>query len=122
MLSFLFHSFILLKMFFFFFFVFFFFFFIDLNYKKEWDVCLITKSYLVIILKLHSWYDLGALLTEIMPWANTQLGLLFRLYKRKLTRSVNNENAVRQASRANVRIITSFRESIQSLIRNKNSF
>jgi len=34
-----------------------------------------------------------------MPRASTRQGLLFRKYKRKLTRSVNAENAVRQASR-----------------------
>jgi len=33
--------------------------------------------------------------------ASTRQGLLFRKYKSKLTRSVNAENAVRQASRAN---------------------
>ena len=43
----------------------------------------------------------AALLTEIMPRASTRQGLLFRKYKRKLIRSVNAENAVRQASRAN---------------------
>jgi len=37
-----------------------------------------------------------------MPRASTRQGLLFRKYKRKLTRSVNAENAVRQASNANV--------------------
>ncbi|KAG4106988.1 hypothetical protein H8356DRAFT_1417262 [Neocallimastix lanati (nom. inval.)] len=42
-----------------------------------------------------------ALFTEIMPRASTRQGLLFRKYKRKLTRSVNAENAVRQASRTN---------------------
>jgi hypothetical protein len=36
-----------------------------------------------------------------MPQASTRQGLLFRKYKRKLTRSVNVENAVRQSSRAN---------------------
>jgi len=43
----------------------------------------------------------AALFTEIMPRASTRQGLLFRKYKRKLTRSVNAENAVRQASRTN---------------------
>ena len=36
-----------------------------------------------------------------MPRANTRHGLLLRKYKHKLTRSVNAEFAVRQASRAN---------------------
>jgi len=40
----------------------------------------------------------AALFTEIMPRASAWQGLLFRKYKRKLTRSVNTE---RQASRAN---------------------
>ena len=42
----------------------------------------------------------AALFTEIMPRARTRQGLLFRKYKRKLTRSLT-ENAVRKASRAN---------------------
>jgi len=36
-----------------------------------------------------------------MPMASIRQGLLFRWYKRKLTRSVNTENAIRQASRTN---------------------
>ena len=44
----------------------------------------------------------AALVTEIMPQASTRQGLLFRKYKRKLTRSLNAENAVRQANRVNV--------------------
>ena len=43
----------------------------------------------------------AALYTEIMPQASIRQGLPFRKYKRKLTRSVNAENAVRQASKAN---------------------
>jgi hypothetical protein len=43
----------------------------------------------------------AALFTEIMPRARTRQGLLFRKYKGNLTRSVNSENEVRQASRAN---------------------
>ena len=43
----------------------------------------------------------ATLLKEIMPLTSTRQGLLFRKYKRKLTRSVKAENAVRQASRAN---------------------
>jgi len=42
-----------------------------------------------------------ALFIEIMPQASTRQGLLFRKYKCKLTRSVNSEKEVRQASRAN---------------------
>jgi len=38
---------------------------------------------------------------DLKTRASTRQGLLFRKYKRKLTRSVNAENAVRQASRAN---------------------
>jgi len=37
-----------------------------------------------------------------MSRASTSQGLVFQLYKYKLTRSVNAENAVRQASRVNV--------------------
>ena len=44
----------------------------------------------------------AALFTEIMSRASTSQGLVFQLYKYKLTRSVNAENAVRQASRVNV--------------------
>ena len=43
----------------------------------------------------------AALFTEIMSRASTRKGLLCRKYKHKLTRSVNAENAVRQAIRAN---------------------
>jgi len=42
-----------------------------------------------------------ALLIEIMPRPITRQVLIFQLYKRKLTRNFNTENAVRQASRAN---------------------
>jgi hypothetical protein len=37
-----------------------------------------------------------------MLQTSTRQGLLYRKYKSKLTRSINAENAVRQASRANV--------------------
>ena len=43
-----------------------------------------------------------SLITEIMLQTSTRQGLLYRKYKSKLTRSINAENAVRQASRANV--------------------
>jgi len=76
---------------------------IDLNYKKVWDV--LFKNQII-----SSDYSKNAILgtisatlffTEIMSLTNTRQGLLFRKYKHKLTRSVNAENAVRQASRAN---------------------
>jgi len=41
----------------------------------------------------------ATLFKDIMPRVSTRQGLLFRRYKRNLTRSVNAENAVRQASR-----------------------
>ena len=62
--------------------------------------CLRTKSFLVIIQKTPLLVRSAALFTEIMPRVSTRQGLLFRKYKRKLTSSVNDENAVRQASRA----------------------
>jgi len=43
----------------------------------------------------------AALFSEIMPKASTRQGLQFQRYKQKLARSVNDENAVRQAIRAN---------------------
>ena len=43
----------------------------------------------------------ASLFTEIMLQASTRQRLLFRKYNRKLTKSVNAENEVRQASRAN---------------------
>ena len=43
-----------------------------------------------------------AIFTDIIPRASTRQGLIYQQYKYKLTRSVNAENAVRQASRANV--------------------
>ena len=74
---------------------------IDLNYKKEWNILfknqIISGDYLKMSFLVRS----AALFTEIMPLASTRQGLLFRKYKCKLTRSINAENAVRQASRAN---------------------
>ena len=74
---------------------------IDLNYKKEWNILfknqVISGDYSKTPFLVRS----AALLTEIMPRSSTQQGLLFLKYKRKLTRSVNAENAVRQANRAN---------------------
>ena len=75
---------------------------IDLNYKKEWNILfknqIISGDYSK---KRHSWSASAALFTEIMPRTSTRQGLLFRKYECKLTRSVNAENAVRQANRAN---------------------
>jgi hypothetical protein len=62
--------------------------------------CLKTKSFLVIILKPHSWCYLRLSLQKLClcqvfdKYCNSK-------YKRKLTRNVNVENEVRQASRAN---------------------
>jgi len=74
---------------------------IDLNYKKEWNVLfknqIISSDYSETPFLERS----AALFTEIMPRASTWQRLLFQQYKRKLTRSVNAENAVRQVSRAN---------------------
>jgi len=74
---------------------------IDLNYKKEWNILfknqIISGDYSKKPFLVRS----AAFFTEIMPRASTRQGLLFRKYKRKLTRRVNAENAVRQAIRAN---------------------
>jgi len=74
---------------------------IDLNYKMEWDILfknqIISGDYSKPPFLVRS----AALFTEIMPRASARQGLLFRKCKRKLTRSVNAENSVRQASRAN---------------------
>ncbi|KAG4081558.1 hypothetical protein H8356DRAFT_1335177, partial [Neocallimastix lanati (nom. inval.)] len=74
---------------------------INLNYKKEWNILfknqIISGDYSKTPFLVRS----AALYTEIMPQASIRQGLLFRKYKRKLTRSVNAENAVRQASKAN---------------------
>ncbi len=73
---------------------------IDLTYKTEWDILfnnqIISGNYSKIPFLVRS----ADLLTEIMPKASTRQGLLFRRYKCKLTRSVNADNTVRQASRA----------------------
>ena len=72
---------------------------IDLNYKKEWNILfknqIISGDYSKTLFLVRS----AALFTKIMSRTNTRQGLLFRKYKRKLTRSVITENAVRQASR-----------------------
>ena len=68
---------------------------IDLNYKEEWNILfknqIISGDYSKKPFLVRS----AALFTEIMPRASTRQGLLFRKYKRKLTRSVNAENAVK---------------------------
>jgi len=68
---------------------------IDLNYKEEWNILfknqIISGDYSKKPFLVRS----AALFTEIMPRASTRQGLLFRKYKRKLTRSVNTENAVK---------------------------
>ena len=75
---------------------------INLNYKKEWDILFKNQIISGDYSKTSFLVQSAALLTEIMPRASARQGLLFRNYKRKLTRSVNAENAVRQASRVNV--------------------
>ena len=74
---------------------------IDLNYKKEWVILFKNQNIIGDYSKTPFLVRSVALLTEIMPRAITRQGLLFWKYKRKLTRSVNAENTVRQASRAN---------------------
>jgi len=73
---------------------------IDLNYKNEWDILfknqIISDDYSKTPFLMRS----ATLFTEIIPRASTLQKLLFRKYKRKLTKSVNAENALRQASRA----------------------
>ena len=66
---------------------------IDLNYKKkEWNILfknqIISGDYSKTPFLVRS----AALFTKIMPQASTRQGLLFRKYKRKLTRSINAEN------------------------------
>ena len=74
---------------------------IDLDYKKEWDNLFTNQSISSDNSKTPFLVRSEALFTEIMLRASTRQGLLFRKYKRKLTGSVNAENAVRQTSRAN---------------------
>ena len=66
---------------------------IYLNYIKEWDILfknqIISGKYSKTPFLMRS----AAFFAEIMPRASTQQGLLFRKYMRKLTRSVNAENA-----------------------------
>ncbi|KAG4100269.1 hypothetical protein H8356DRAFT_1423090 [Neocallimastix lanati (nom. inval.)] len=64
---------------------------------------------------------------EVMPRASTRQKScleLFRWYKLKLTRSVNDENAVRQTSRVNVFKGTdhNFFQIVNSIPNHKNSF
>jgi len=74
---------------------------IDLNYKKEWNILFKNQIISGDYSKTPFLVRCAALFTEITPRASTRQELLFRKYKRKLTRSVNAENAVGQASRAN---------------------
>ena len=74
---------------------------IDLNYKKEWNILFRNQIIFGDYSKTPFLVRSAALFTEILPWDSTRQGLLFRKYKRKLTRSANAKNAVRQASRAN---------------------
>jgi len=73
----------------------------DLNYKKEWDILfnnqIISGNYSKTPFLMRS----ASLLTEIITMASTLQKLLFWRYKCKPTRSVNTENAVRQATRTN---------------------
>ena len=59
---------------------------IDFNYKKEWNILfknqIISGDYSKIPFLVRS----AALFTEIMPRASTRQVLLFRKYKRKLTK------------------------------------
>ena len=59
---------------------------INLNYKKEWNILfknqIISGDYSKTPFLMRS----AALFTDIMPRANTWQGLLFRKYKRKLTK------------------------------------
>ena len=81
--------------------------------KRNGMLCLRIKSFLVIILKRHSWYDLQLSFTEILPRASTRQGLQFRKYKLKPTNCVNADNAVRQAGKKSMpmkeKTIISFR-------------
>ena len=74
---------------------------IDLNYKKEWNILFKNQIISGDCSKTPFLVRSAALFTKIMPRASARQGLLFRKYKFKQTRSVNAENAVRQASRAN---------------------
>jgi len=74
---------------------------IDLIYKKEWNVLFKNQTIFGDYSKKPFLVRSVAPFTEIMSRASTRKGLLCRKYKHKLTRSVNAENAVRQASRAN---------------------
>ena len=71
---------------------------IDLNYKKEWDVLFNKQIISGDYLKMSFLVGSVTLFTEIVLRTSIQQELLFREYKRKLTRMVNVENSVRQAS------------------------
>jgi len=67
---------------------------------------------------------LFSIFTEIMTRVSTRQGLLLRRYKHKLTRSVNDENTIRLASRA-IALLKgedhNFFQIVNSKIWNKNS-
>jgi uncharacterized protein (DUF2062 family) len=70
---------------------------IDISYKKEWDILFMNQIISGDYLKnpiLGTIYD--SLILKIMLRVSTRHGLLFQRYKRKLIRSVNTENTVRQ--------------------------
>ncbi|KAG4085497.1 hypothetical protein H8356DRAFT_1326515 [Neocallimastix lanati (nom. inval.)] len=67
---------------------------IDLNYKKEWNILFKNQIISGDYSKTPFLVQSEALFTEIMPRASYSA-------RHKLTRSLNAENAVRQASRVN---------------------
>jgi len=92
---------------------------IDLKYKKVWNVLFNNQIVFGDYSRTPSLVRSGTILRKIMTRASIRQGLLFQRYKRKLTRSVNAENVVRQASRVNAsegKTIIFFSLSIQTLI------
>ena len=71
---------------------------IGLNYKKEWNILLKNQIISGDYSKTPFLVRSATLFIEILTRASAWQGLLllFRKYKRKLTRNVNAENAVRQ--------------------------
>jgi len=74
---------------------------IDLNYMKEWVILLKNQIISCDYSKTSFLVKSATLFTEIIPSASIRQGLLFLKHKRKITRRVNAENAVRQDNRAN---------------------
>ncbi|KAG4083597.1 hypothetical protein H8356DRAFT_1380959 [Neocallimastix lanati (nom. inval.)] len=72
---------------------------IDLKYKKVWNVLFNNQIVFGDYSRTPSLVRSGTILRKIMTRASIRQGLLFQRYKCKLTRSVNAENVVRQASR-----------------------